>query len=183
MKISDIVRLIVRMSGADKSEKEMFEELADKIDKIEEDESIENLDDISLDDIDDLDIDLDNFNIGFFKELDPSDNRPGKRSVDDFRTDTPSKPDQRVEDNIDVELDEDETPYHGETWVGVEDGYETFVDVPDDMVGELNIELRDQAVRISEPIGEKLQTEQLPDDISDVSAEITKRGRLLITVR
>lgn len=185
MDISEIVKIIAKMTGMNKREQEQLEELIEQFDDIDEINSISDLEDLDF-----SQIDFDNFDIDFetfdFDNFDPGlGPRPGKRSVDDYRHER----DDEGQDQIDIEIpedhDEDEsTPYQGNTWVEVEDSkYEAFVEIPDDMDGgELDISLRDSSVRVSDPIDETIDTEKLPTRVTSIDASVTEGGRLMIRV-
>lgn len=195
MDITEIAKLIGKMTGLDKKEQEQLENFIDQFDDIDEINSFSDLEDIDFSDLDIDGLDLDEFDIepgaGFDmgdigSGLDGwgGDRRSGRRSVDDYRH-NPSKEDESKE-QIDVEIpddhDEEDDPYQGNTWMEVEDEkFEAFVQIPDEIDGdEIGISLRSDSVEISEPIGETLETKQLPADVENLDAEVTEGGRLLV---
>lgn len=176
MDITELVKMIAKMSGMSQKEQEQLEEFIEQLDDIDELDGLGDLEDFDLSDLDSFDFDIDS---GMGR-------RPGKRSVDDYRQDPPEKPDERVQDEIEVDLSDDESdgPYHGHTWVEVEDRYEAFVDIPEEAENaDVDISLREDSVYVSDPIDEKLNTDQLPVDVTSLEANLTDGGRLVIQVR
>lgn len=169
MDITELVKMIAKMSGMSQKEQDQLEEFIEQLDDLDE------LDNFDLSDLDGFDFDIDG---GMGR-------RPGKRSVDDYRQDPPEKPDERVKDSVDVDLsDEDsDAPYHGQTWVEVEDKYEAFVEIPEEAQNsDVDISLREDSVYVSDPIDEQLDTTQLPVTVSSLDAEVTEGGRLVVRV-
>jgi hypothetical protein len=141
-----------------------FEEIDfDEMDDVEN--LLEELDNLPIDDLVDEDIDMSKEGISDFF------NPPSKFKYD-------SEPEE-----VNVDIDEDnleQEPYQGDTWVEFETGYETFVDVPEDVrVAEIDVKLEDDAVLVSEPIGRSIDINQIPDDVDSLEAEL-KGGKLLL---
>lgn len=141
-----------------------FEEIDfDEMDDVEN--LLEELDNLPIDDLVDEDIDMSKEGISDFF------NPPSKFKYD-------SEPEE-----VNVDIDEDnleQEPYQGDTWVEFETGYETFVDVPEDVrVAEIDVKLEDDAVLVSEPIGRSIDINQIPDDVNSLEAEL-KGGKLLL---
>lgn len=169
MDITELVKMLAKMTGMSQKEQEQLEELIDELDDLGE------LDDFDLSDLDGFDPGMDS---GMGR-------RPGRRSADDYKQLPPEKPDERVQDNVNIDLsDEDpDEPYHGHTWVEVEEQYETFVEIPEEARNsDVNISLREDSVYVSDPIGKQLSTTQLPVDVTDLSAEVTDGGRIVVRV-
>lgn len=97
----------------------------------------------------------------------------------DFRYNPPE------EEEVNIEIDEDDIEnksYHGETWMEIKDGFETFIDIPEDKRGdELNITLEDGEVSITGSVDQKIETTQLPREVDSVGAEV-KESTLIIRV-
>jgi hypothetical protein len=178
MDISDLVKIIAQMSGMNDKEREKLEDFIEQFDDIDELDSLADLEDFDFSDLEGFDFDA--------FDLDGMGRRPGKRSAEDFRQDPPEKPDERVQDEVDITISEDsedDEPYHGHTWVEVEEQFESFVDIPEDARNSnIDITLRESSVYVSNPIDEELNTEQLPTDVENVDAEVTDGGRLLVQV-
>ena len=169
MDISELVKMIAKMSGMSRKEQEQLEEFIEQIDDLDE------FDNLDLSDLNGLDFDIES----------EMRRRPGKRSVDDFRQDPPEKPDEKVNDSVNIDLsnDESDSPYHGQTWVEIEDKYEAFVEIPEEAKdSDIDISLRDGIVYISDPIDESMDTTQLPVTVSSLDAEVTSGGRLVVRV-
>jgi Asp-tRNA(Asn)/Glu-tRNA(Gln) amidotransferase C subunit len=176
MDISDLVKIIAKMSGMNQKEREQLEKFIEQFDEIDEIDSLSDLEDIDFSNLEDFD--LDQF------DIDGLGNRPGKRSAEDFRQDPPKKPDERVQDQVDVKISDDEDePYHGHTWVEVEERFESFVDIPEEAKNSnIDITLRESSVYVSTPIDKELETAQLPSTVEKLDAEVTDGGRLLVQV-
>lgn len=180
MGIKDLVKLFAQMSNLSSKQQDelmnIFEQLDEDID------SIEDIDDITLDNIDFDEIDFDEFDLdklggrgppGFGNDFDT-------RTADDFKYNGGEKPDEKKDVEISVSDDEiEQSPYQGDIWVEVDGEYQTFVDIPDD-TDEIEIDLKDGYIKISDPIDKEIPTHQLPDKITSVGAELTKGDRLLI---
>lgn len=167
MDITELVKMIAKMSGMSQKEQEQLEEFIEQLDDLDE------LDGFDLSDLDGFDFDR---GMG---------GRPGRRSVDDYRQEPPEKPDERVKDSVDVDLSDEDSdePYHGQTWVEVENKYEAFVEIPEEAQNnDVDISLREDSVYVSDPIDEQLDTTQLPVTVSSLDAEVTEGGRLVVRV-
>lgn len=184
MDLTEIVKMVAKMSGMNKREREQLEKIVEQLEEMDEINNISDLNDLNIDlqdfNLDDLDFDEFDF------DIDPGmGERPGKRSVDDFR----KKKDESNE-SIDVTVSEDDLsdePFHGSDWVNSmnkEDAFETFVDIPDEVResnADVNVRMDDESVYVSEPIGEEISLDELPRDVYSFSVE--QRGsRLLILV-
>lgn len=186
MDISDVARVIAKMTGMNKSSREEFVEFCEELEDRGVIEDLSDLDELDLSDLDNFDFDdfefIDDFDFDMRGGFDPGMGpRGGKRSADDYRRTKDSD-----EDQVDVHIPDNKGasgPYQDETWIQVEDEYQTFVDIPDDVSNaNITITMEDGHVVVSEPIGEKLEVSRLPDEVTDIEAEKT-RNRLLITVR
>lgn len=187
MDITEIVKLIAKMTGMNEKEQEQLESFIEQFDDIDEINSFSDLEDIDFSELDIEGFDLDSLDMDGF-DYDPGlGKRPGKRSVDDYRH-NPDQASDDEEEQIDVNIpdnhDEDSGPYQGNTWMEVEDSrFEAFVEIPEELDNsEVDISLRNNSVHVSEPIGETLNTEHLPVSVTNLDAEVTEGGRLMIKV-
>jgi hypothetical protein len=186
MDISDVARVIAKMTGMNKSSREEFVEFCEELEDRGVIEDLSDLDELDLSDLDNFDFDdfdfIEDLDFDMRGGFDPGmGSRGGKRSAEDYRRTKDSD-----EDQVDIHVpDNDDAtgPYQDETWIQVEDGYETFVDIPDN-VSDVNITItmEDGHVVVSEPVGEELEVSHLPDKVTEIEAEKT-RNRLLIMVR
>lgn len=171
MDITDLVKIIAQMSGMNDKEREQLEELVEQFEDLDEIEDISDLQELDFEQFDLEEFDLDGFNFDFDGGLGP---RPGNLGVDDFRRDS-------EEEEVDVEVPNERTssePYHGQKWMEVEGKYETFVEIPEDVENtEISITFEDSKVSVSEPVGESLSTDQLPERVTEIDVE--QRGRRL----
>jgi hypothetical protein len=183
MDISDVARIIAQMTGMSKSSREEFVEFCEELEEKGVIDDLSDLDELDLDDLENLDdfSFIEDIDFGFRGEFDPGlGERRGKRSVEDYR--------ERNDDDggVDIHIPENPTtssPYQDETWIELDNGYETFVDIPDNVTNaNISISLEDGYVVVSDPVDEELKVSHLPDNISTISAE-KKRKRILITVR
>lgn len=181
MDIKQIVKMITQMSNLSTKQQN---ELLKIIDQIDEDvDSLEDVDNLTLDNIDFDEIDFDQFDLdklgsrgspGFGNDFDD-------RTPDDFKYDGGEKPREKVNDevNIDINNQNNTTPYQGDIWIEVDGKFETFIDIPDD-VDEINIEIKSGYIKISEPVNKEVPTDQLPIEVTSLEAEVTESGRLLL---
>lgn len=182
---------LLEMTEMTEEEKKRFKEAVDNLGKLREIDDFRDLDkvdfkfeEIDFDDMEDLQHLLDELD-----ELDTEgilgEDIDGKDDIIDIfddRKDFRYKPE---DEKIDINIDEDEInqtdDYHGEIWLGIEDRYETFIDVPDEAEGQLNVSLDDCFVSITGCINKKLPISQLPSDVDSVKAEL-KENNLVIRV-
>lgn len=175
MDIKQLVKLVAQMSGMNRGNREKLLELIDEIDELEEIEDLNDLENVDFGDLEIEDFDIDTFSVDNFER-----SRPGKRSVDDYRHNA-----EKQEKDIDLNVSNSEVEkdaYHGETWIQVDDKYETVVKIPDEEDVEIDIELRDTSVYVSNPVDTELSTDQLPRPVSNVEAEVTEGNRLMLRV-
>lgn len=181
MDIKQIVKMIAQMSNLSTKQQR---ELLKIIDQFDEDvDSLEDIDNLNLDNIDFDEIDFDQFDLdklgsrgppGFGNDFDD-------RTPDDFKYDGGEKPREKVNDevNIDINDQNDNKMYQDNVWIEVDGKFETFVDLPDN-VNELNIDIKSGYIKISEPVDKEVPTEQLPIEVTSLEAEVTESGRLLL---
>lgn len=185
MDISDVARIIAQMTGMSKSSREEFVEFCEELEEQGVIDDLSDLDELDLNDLENFDLDdfsfIEDLDFDFKGGFDPGlGERRGKRSVEDYRERN------NDDDDVDIHIPENSTtasPYQDETWIEVNNGYETFVDIPDDVTSaDINISLENGYVVVSDPVDEELKVSHLPDNISTIDAE-KKRKRILITVR
>ena len=181
MDIKQIVKMIAQMSNLSTKQQN---ELLKIIDQIDEDvDSLEDIDNLTLDNFDLDEIDFDQFDLdklgsrgppGFGNDFDD-------RTPEDFKYDGGEKPKEKVDDeiNIDISNDENLTPYQDDTWIEVDGKFETFIDIPDD-TDEINIEIKSSHIKILDPVDKKVPTDKLPIEVTSLEAEVTESGRLLL---
>lgn len=162
MDISDLVETLAKIGGLSKREQKKLERILTQLDNMNE------FDGLDINDINDL-FDVDS-NLG---------SRPGKRSVEDFRQETPNAPDT----TIDVGSVDDSSEYFGDEWIQFGDEYRLFFDIGELKDSEtIKISLEEGLVTVSDPVGETLDTRTLPRDVKNVDAEQTKGNHLIIKV-
>lgn len=180
MGIKDLVKLFAQMSNLSNKQQEELIKILDQVD--EDIDSIEDINDLTLDDIDFDEIDFDQFDLDKLggRGFPDFGNDFDTRTADDFRYNGGEKSDKKSDVEINISDDEvDEGPYQGDIWVEVDGCYQTFVEIPDN-IKEVKIDVKNQYIKISDPIDKKIPTSQLPDKVTSVEAELTKGNRLLI---
>jgi len=75
----------------------------------------------------------------------------------------------------------DDSPYHGKDWLEVDGVYETWVELDNDIKGELSLKLRDGFVSIQGPVEKELPVHQLPEQVTTLNAEL-RDNMLLVRV-
>lgn len=191
-RFSNLVEQLMEMTEMTEEEKARFMDAFNNIDELRK------LDDMS--DIDDLNFDFDVIDIeemdDIQKLLDEIDDLPiddfGGFDLNDLDTEDVANYFNRANDylyepepeEVDVEIDEEVTdqPYHGSTWMEVEDGYEAFIDVPEETTeSDVNISVQTEEITIEDPINKSVPIDKVPTDVTSVEAELND-GRLLLRV-
>lgn len=147
----------------------------------------ENLDFESID-FDDFEKKTDGFDgrpsFGFFDIYSDkdgiSDPRVDDIDIDNYKID-PKKPEERVDINLNMDDIEKEFDYQGDKWVQFGDKYKTFVNIPKEVEDcDVNIILKNKTVEISDPIDKTVNTDEIPKDIQNISAEVKNNNIIIV---
>lgn len=187
---------MVQISDMDEDEKKRMKEIIENMSKLD-DVNINSIEDvqkevdfefeeIDFDDMDDVERLLDELDSLPIDDLVEQDVDFSKEGISDLFDHTSQFKYDPEPEEVDVDISEDEVdeePYHGDTWIEFEMGYETFVEVPDYVEDtEVDVTLEGDEVVISEPVNESIDIDQLPDEVDSVEVDL-KDQNLVIRVR
>lgn len=192
-KLFDIAEDMVEMSDMEDKDKKRLNEIIDNMSKLDDFKinSIEDVrkevdfefEEIDFDEMDDVDNLLEKIDKLPIDDLVDEDVDISKDGISDF-FDQPSQFKYNSEEE-DVDLDVNkadikEEPYQGDIWIEFDTGYETFVEIPDDIRNaEISVTLEENSVFVSEPVGESIDISQIPDNVNNLEVEL-KGGNLLV---
>lgn len=89
------------------------------------------------------------------------------------------------EEQIDIRISPDvsgKKPYIGDRWLEIDNKYMTYFEIDDDLqLSSLNIKLKNSVV-IIEDINKEISTKDIPENVSNITADLTENNRILLQV-
>lgn len=191
--LQKVLQLAYEATYMSEKDKKELEEVVREFSKIKDIEDLSDIEEISLqfDEVDIEDVHFGDLDIISRMPLDIEDidfNNLDHKEVEKMF----GLRDSNIKRPSDYKMEKDDSDqrfsatehYVGSNWVEVGEGkYQTFVSLPkNEGKFDLEINLEDNMVLVSDPINEKVSTEEIPqDEFTDINAE-KKEGFILITV-
>lgn len=204
------VELLYRMTDMTRRDKQKLNEFLDQLDEkydINSPEDIEKVNNITIENItieniqdladikwENLDfdgIDFDDIDINtedeseitndpisdIFSHLEDNDMNV---NVDKYKYD-PDKSEEQIEIRIDPDISS-KKPYIGDKWLEIDNKYMTYFEIDDDLeLSNLNIKLKNNKIIINR-LNKEISTDDIPENVSNISADLTENNRILLQV-